>query len=290
MLGLVLLWPAVQARPESTVLQAAKQDLEVIKASAIDTNRIKLELPSISGPELRAVSSSQPSSRAQASATGAIQKSENWLLDAMAASDRRTAEEENFLILTVEKTETELQLEKRFRLPGEKIDQAPSNQSQIAKDGNRNPTTRPAIENPLTAFMGHWVSQRDHALLLPKATTGPASNSLLVSSSAPSHYQGVRTSITAGFSDEVTAATTSGLSPSNHPAGNPYLQTFLPPLPESSAIRPVISALGQPRTESTAPSIRRQSEPPVSAGKPLMPVELTKPDEDKKYFPQLKRF
>jgi hypothetical protein len=291
LLCFALLWPAAQAQPEPSVLEAAKQDLQDIKASKTEATRTRVELPSISGPELRGASNPLPVPRPQAVEKAARGKSDNWLLDAMSASDERTEEEEKLLILTGEKTETELQLEKRFRLPGEKIEQAPSNQSQKTKEENRNPSNQAAIDNPLTAFMGDWISQRDHALLLLKATSSPASNSARVSLPMPTDiYQGAGSPITAGFSDEVTAATTSGFSLSNGPSENPYLQTFLQPLPKSSAMRPEISALGQPRNDPPEPSIRRQSEPPVSTGKPLMPVELTKPDEDKKYFPQLKRF
>jgi hypothetical protein len=291
LLCFVLLWPAAQAQPEPGVLEAAKQDLQDIQASKTDTSRTRVELPSISGPELRGASGPLQGPRAQVGERSTPGKSDNWLLDAMSATDERTEEEEKLLILTGEKTETELQLEKRFRLPGEKIGQTPSTQSQKTKEENRNPSNQPAIDNPLTAFMGDWISQRDHALLLPKATSSPASNSARVSLPMPTDiYQGAGTPITAGFSDEVTAATTSGFTISNDPSENPYLQTFLQPLPESSAMRPEISALGQPRNDPSATSIRRQSDPLVTAGKPLMPVELAKPDEDKKYFPQLKRF
>lgn len=291
LLVFALLWPAARAQTEPGILEAARQDLQDIKASKTEIPHTRVKLPSISSPELPADSRPLPGPRAQASEQVVREKSENWLLDAMTDTDERTEEEEKLLILTGVKTETELQLEKRFRLSGEKIARTPSAQSEKSADVDRNPTAQPAVDNPLTAFMVDWISQRDHALLLPKATASPASNRARASLPMPTDiYPSAGTPITAGFSDEVTAATTSGFSLSNGPSDNPYLQTFLPPLPESSAMRPEISALGQPRNAPPAPLIRRQSEPPVSAVKPLMPVELAKPDEDKKYFPQLKRF
>jgi hypothetical protein len=287
MLGFMLLCTAM-AQPEPRMLESAEKDLQDIKAAQSDPTRVRVELPKIAGPESPAAAIPLQGQRARESQRTVRGKSENWLLDAMTGTDERTAQEEKLLILTGEKTETELQLEKRFRLPGEKIEQAPSRLSEKSADAGRLPATETAIENPLTAFMGDWISQRDHALLLPKAATGPSSNSPLVSLPAPSGYRGVsQTSIT-GFSGDVTAANV--FSQSTRPAENPYLQTLLPSMPEPPAMRPEMPAFVQPRNDLPAPSLRRQAEPPVPAAKPQVPGELARPEEDKKYFPQLRHF
>lgn len=290
LLCFVLLASLAQAQTEPGILEAARKDLQDIKASKADSGRTRVELPSISGPGLQAASGPQPKPWIRENKRAVSGRSENWLLDAMAGIDER-AEEERLLILTGEKTETELELEKRFRWPGERIEQTPSVLPKKSADRERDPTTQAAtVENPLTAFMGDWISQRDHALLLPKAASGPAGISSLASLPASSDYQGAVLPGRAGYSRELTAATSNAFSFTSRPVENPYLQTLLPAMPESSAMRPDTTAFGQPRNDLPAPSFRRQSEPPAPAGKPVMPVDLAKPDEDKKYFPQLKRF
>ncbi len=290
LLVFVLLWASAQAQPEPRTLEGVRQDLQDIKASKAEITRPRVELPSISGPELPAASSPMPSLQARDSQAAVRVKSANWLLDAMSGTAVNTEEEEKLLLLTGEKTETELQLEKRFRLPGEKTGKAPSGLHKKPVDMDRNFSSQLTIENPLTAFMGDWISQRDHALLLRKATSDSASNRPLVSLSAITDYRGAGMLIGTSFSADRTAAPTNAFSLSTPTSENPYLQTLLPPLPESPTMGPDVSALGQPRSDPRSVPINLRNEPSVTAGKPPVPAELAKPEDDKKYFPQLRRF
>jgi hypothetical protein len=278
------------------VTEAAKRDLQEIKAAGIPTDRAGLKLPEISGPELHG---SSPQSRPDVSVRKAREakasgKSSTWLLDAMDPDRARTEEEEKMLLLTGEKTETELQLEKRFRLPGD-----PQPASRQTGTKGKSSVAKPQLAggppNPLTAFMGAWISQRDHELLMSKpkdvGNGSEALDRLLVSGLQP---EITRPTGTFPIGRDFVEALAAGGDP-KHPADtNPYLQNLLPNLPEPRMMTGSGLLSGAPSASepSNLPGTGLQLETnavkdPV---KPADTLERSRRAEDAKYFPQLRRF
>lgn len=277
---------------QSDVTEAAKRDLQEIKAAGIPTGRAGLKLPEISGPELHGNS---PQPRPDLSARGAREgKSSTWLLDAMDPDRVRMEEEEKMLLLTGEKTETELQLEKRFRLPGDK--QPATRQTEAkSKSSVAKPQLAGEPPNPLTAFMGSWISQRDHELLMPKSKDvgngSEALGRLLVSGLQP---EITRPAGTFTIGRDLVETLEAGGGP-KHPANaNPYLQNLLPNLPEPRMMTGSGLLSGAPNAPlpSNPPSIGLQleSDDANTPAKPAATPDRSRRTDDAKYFPQLRRF
>jgi hypothetical protein len=144
--------------------------------------------------------------------------------------------------------------------------------------------------NPLSAYMSDWISAPDRAMLLPKPNSGGRlagptaldNNSLgFVPSPAVNRDSG------AGFdalksteaNPYLTALErTASPAPASPPAYNP----IAPPTPADVSPRDIPS----PALPDVAPP------PPAPAPRSpaVAPPAFTKPDDDTKYFPQLKRF
>jgi hypothetical protein len=268
--------------------EAVRRDLEEIKAAGVQAGRERLNLPAIAAPE------SQPAialPRPQAASSQARDRnetvSENWLLQAMNPDGERTAEEERRLILTGEKTETEIMLEKRFRLPGEKLSRPAATDPKGKADRDKTVESPTAFENPLAAFMGDWISSRDHELLIPK-TTAKSGAGLVFSQilAAP----GLDPTAAKGPARAMGESFTPSRFTENS-TSNPYLPPDLPSLPVP---RGQVSFM--PETSPTAapadffPPPTRKTDVPVAPSRPAPPREISAPADDAKYFPQLRRF
>ncbi|MEY3773980.1 MAG: hypothetical protein RLZZ129_760 [Verrucomicrobiota bacterium] len=289
LLAATMVVSAAQAQEKEPAMKdAVRRDLEEIKAAGVQAGRERLNLPAIAGPDSQPAMV-VPRPRVAAGQTRDRQEtaSENWLLQAMNPDGERTAEEEKLLILTGEKTETEIMLEKRFRLPREKLSQRattdPKGRAGVAK-AVETPT---AVENPLTAFMGDWISPRDHELLIPKAAAsvgaGPVFSQMLA-------VPGLELTATKGSGRTSGESIAPNRFSDNSPA-NPYLPPDLPSLP---AARDQVSFMSEvpPAGPSLdfSPPPTRINEVPVAPTRPAPPKEILTPADDAKYFPQLRRF
>ncbi len=290
------------------VMETAKRELEEIKSTRARLEHApRLELPRIASPELPGAAAPLPSPSSTTRRSDGREKkqsatSENWLLDAMLGDEALTEAEEKELILSGQKTEAELQLEKRFRLPGDKVErpeQAGIRAGNKTDDGGKQrspPEKSPAVENPLTAFMGDWISRRDHDLLISKATSDGltkvdnALDQLTSVGNTPSRIDPRPMSAEVNF-DRVSHWFR---EPGPHAStDNPYLQAQLSPLPGFSMppTVPDIPASINARTEPSpsapalmeSPGRNQRSESPA-------PDNVSRSENDAKYFPQLRRF
>lgn len=289
LLAATMVVSAAQAQEKEPAMKdAVRRDLEEIKAAGVQAGRERLNLPAIAGPESQpAIVAPRPRVASGQARDRQETTSENWLLQAMNPDGERTAEEEKLLILTGEKTETEIMLEKRFRLPGEKLSQ-PAAMDTKGRTGVAKAVEAPtAFENPLTAFMGDWISPRDHELLIPKATAsaaaGPGFSQMLA---AP----GLELTAAKGPGRASTENIVPNRFSDNSPA-NPYLPPDLPSLSATRgqvAFMPEVPPAGPPVDFSPPPT--RKNEVPTAPIRPAPPKEISTPADDAKYFPQLRRF
>jgi hypothetical protein len=151
----------------------------------------------------------------------------------------------------------------------------------------RDPTKLTAtVDNPLTPFMTDWISKRDQALLMPKPASLPGFDgnpSFLPSGPAGSTPPGL---IQGNFGIRPDNA----IAPRQGPENNPFLDSLAPakvPGRDSSSVTlPNPPAKVAERTLQFLPPF----ENPNEAKRPPAPIDLSKPAQDTKYFPQLKRF
>ncbi|MEZ5413716.1 MAG: hypothetical protein R3F03_05315 [Opitutaceae bacterium] len=288
----VLSWGVLSARAASDEpasgggLQEAKDEFATIKDATVPVSGAdaRKALPRINGidapsvaPLLEAPSARKASAREEKKA----RRSQNWLVEAMMKepSDqrdprKRDAEEEESL----EEAEN---MDPMERLLVEQLRGDDTKAAQAAEELRTREELKDAVVNPLNDFMAAWISSRDHELLLgEQAGTQP-----------DTAFRDFRLPTPSLAGDgglgafKLTGAETTRVA-------NPYLS-----LPDSGLREenPVVTVpgLGPPPTvvplSGTAPL---QPEPVIESkrGKEVLPPVLTKPEEDARYFPQLKRF
>ncbi|MCW5548361.1 MAG: hypothetical protein KIT44_05305, partial [Opitutaceae bacterium] len=149
--------------------------------------------------------------------------------------------------------------------------------------------------NPLTAFMGAWISQRDRELLMPKpkdvGTGSEALDRLLVSGLQP---EITRPTGTFPIGRDFVETLAAGGDPKDPANNNPYLQNLPPNLPEPRMIMGggLLSGAPSAPPPSNPPGTGLQLETDAvkDPAKPADTLERSRRAEDAKYFPQLRRF
>lgn len=261
------------APPADDAIAAVKRDYEVIQRTRSSLALQKLDLPDASLPSQPppAVSaadlpaSNLPLSRGGSAAKPA--KAANWLLDAMAEKKSDPLDD-----LRAGQSASDAgsgnSLSLEGNLPG-----------QPAKDANASVKSLDAADNPLTSFMSAWMTPRDLELLKVKNadTSGPGATGRTAADGSL-HGDGLGT----------------GRGPNAANAGldahiNPYLANSAPGLTEGTKDLEAGPALGVPSyaPASSLPAIKGDFDP---VKPPVPPADLLKPQDDSKYFPQLKRF
>lgn len=267
-------------------LVAAKREYEALKAATTGAEQQKLLVPPTGLPQLEvkpeapAVLSPLARSRAhdlEQNKTAA--KGRNWLVDAM---------NEN----TSARSGTATKTPGTAFLDASRGDSATATDAFTALRMSRRPDLAAAprqvpdlsrVANPLTHYMGAWMTAGDHALLVPRQD---AANEFSESGSP------VRPS--GGNVSTEPMTNSRSHAPSLLPGGvaaNPYLvelDVAPKPAPDVRSILPtdlpsltVTGETGLPRVTGSAPT--SQTAPPSIA-------EALKPNPDAKYFKQLKRF
>ncbi|MBP6508334.1 MAG: hypothetical protein KA257_12285 [Opitutaceae bacterium] len=291
-LGAGVIWAEEKPAPAGeSAIAAAKREFDALKASRTTLEQNKLALPKIENPSLApryiaptAISKSTQKEKA------AQQKANNWLLEAMQQNDKqaRTSDDRHSA-----KSQDDKEID-----PLEAHAAGAADELTRLPQGNRQEETPPkevrSSDNPLSSFMTGWISVRDQAVLLPKTSDTPQLDAAL-------------TQLLSSYAE--TAAVSSAINPANRPNGptiatgagmsglapvtdNPYLQLNLSPFlsgPGQGA--PATSADLQLPTGPGTPDFKapRMTAPPAEA-KPGPAFDLSKPPQDDKYFPQLKRF
>lgn len=279
-LCLVLLVPVLAGAQEPSGLEKAKQDLKTLPAVRKESERAEIRLPSVAAPS---PATDLPAPRAPVQRSGAstenAQSGEtgNWLVDAMMKDEGRPTRG-NRRGTNARDGSQPSDTDSINTVQNPNLGQGAQREPALA---TRERAAALEAGNPLTPFMAGWISQRDQALLLPK----DAANSGF----------GVETSRASGGPDQALTITFRGVESRNDQAAgrataqraadNPFLealQTPAGPAPAASPT-PTLPTFGNLAPALTPPEPARETRPPP-------PIDLSKPSQDSKYFPQLKRF
>jgi hypothetical protein len=277
---------------EKTAIDAAKRDLEVLKSTPAGTGDLKLALPEIGGPNLPSGSPPAPTGldarkRDVQAAQAVAKKSQNWLLDAMAKEDsRQRALDGKTTAGDADEQTDELSPETLLDPDAPRVRTARDEEQAAAAQARAELRERPVVDNPLTAFMAGWISPRDQALLLPKASDTPQLDTALAPLLGPVVVEAPVVA-TAGESSLFVLDNTRASAVE----ANPYLQLSVADTPNFSRdpalpVTPPATPNPVPMPESRVPGL----EPVRGELRPALPPDLAKPVRDEKYFPQLKRF
>ena len=288
-LFLCLTLPFLAAAQEATTIDQVKKDLSTLPVTRTDLEQSRLKLPTIAAPDTSAntlTSFPPPAALGRANAEKEPdQNSGNWLVDAMRKeTDRKSAGRDDRKRLR----DDERDPAQAWTQPGKGRDR--DTFLQTAAQGapeERDPTKlTTTVDNPLMPFMTDWISKRDQALLLPKSASLPGFDgnaSFLPSGPAGETSPGL---IQGDFGIRPDQA----VAPVRNAENNPFLEHLPPALGpgrESTSV-----ALPNPAPIPAERSLQFLPPPgePNESRRPPVPIDLSKPAQDTKYFPQLKRF
>lgn len=288
-LFLCLTLPFLAAAQEATTIDQVKRDLKTLPVTKADLEQSRLELPSIAAPATAAdtlTAFPPPPAMGRATAEKAEEtQTGNWLVDAMRkeADRKSTGRDDRKRLRDDDRAPTDT-----WPQPGSDRDK--DSFLRTAAQGapaERDPTTlTTTVDNPLMPFMTDWISKRDQALLLPKSASLPG-------------FDGNASFLPSGPAGETSPGLIQGdfgirpdhaVAPVRSAENNPFLEHLPPALGpgrESTSV-----ALPNPAPNPAERSLQFLPPPdnPNEAKRPPAPIDLSKPAQDTKYFPQLKRF
>lgn len=277
--------PVTPAR-EDTAISGIKREFDTTKSSHNPALRQKGDVPRLTMPEMPA---STAGGWSPPKPPEPEKKSANWLVEAMdrQAGDQKAGRRDGLL------DDKERAAGSRAKANG--MDGADRGRAEAAKrqenfdsKGEASDSARSAptvvVDNPLTRYLGDWMTPQDYALLKPGLTAslaavgareaGAPSAAATLTASAPS------TGIETGAGRAVPP-----LEIAPKPRENPFLQAL------NSPVAPVF-APPVPLTKPEAPkNAGVYALPPPRPEPPKSPVpDFVKPAQDEKYFKPLKRF
>ena len=287
---------ATSDRAPGASIDAAKREYDAIKASRDPSQPQRGALPKLTMPELHTgAPEAKPWSPAKTEKPETdARRSGNWLVEAM-EKDARQRKERGRGEPTRSKDDRSPRSERDEDLPDAANGVAPSrsregDEDEVERSGFETKDAT-AVPNPLSRFLGEWMTPRDYALLKPgleeslgarmpgeRATDG-------VDFATPSSVAGINGLFGAA------AANVPGSAPQTA-RENPYLQAM-----ETPASFPAMPPPPVPHVTSTAPITAAPA--PIIAAPPNLPPsvstkskipEFAKPAQDEKYFKPLKRF
>ncbi len=272
------------APPTEDAIAAAKREFNAIKSTRGALEQSKVELPSVSAPELQTTA---PMPRIQSTSKldpKAAKKSSNWLVDAMMKSDER--ESRNPRESTSEAT-------RRGRV-SDAIDDttdplSETDPRQSASKDQDLPMAEKRVGpefNPLTRYMAGWMSPQDYALLKP-GMDGAAAASLTSRGDPSLPSVGADLSLLGDTGSALDLSTSAKAAPFAlpKPADNPFLQS----LNLSGGTMPPAFAPPPAPASASAPAGPAPVQAEVAPPRSRIP-DFAKPATDEKYFKQLKRF
>lgn len=278
---------ATDEKAEVSAIQEVKREFDTIKdvVKPLGVPDSRKALPNINGidtptimllPEAPTARKTNPLDEKKA------RRSQNWLVEAMMKDPDESRDPAKLKTDKDELGEGENGLDPMERLIVQQLRGDDVKKSQDAAQELRvQDELKNAVMNPLNDFMAAWISSRDRDLLLGDQSTGQAYSSVkdirLLSARPQSNNP------LAGLN--LAESETTRLE-------NPYLN--LPDLnlrheapvastPDLAGYRPSIQPTATAPTFTNPPAEQRR-------GKDALPSPLTKPEEDARYFPQLKRF
>lgn len=289
---------------------AIKRELEQIRAASDPRFQGPVGAPRVSVPEMRIDSVESPAPvlppAASTRGTPPAKNTSNWLVDAMEQGAREQDERQQATLGLPRQGEREGLLSSGPEMRGPVSGQSSllgdrrgsgSERERTSAPSTVNPQEkRPTIINPLTPYLGAWLTPHDYALLRP----GLAAD--LAGRSAPG-AGGPNTGIPSDSSSGVGAPTVTFETPGGYtaaasrsgtvlPRENPFLagltdtpRTPVPPAPSVLIPPASVSALSSAVERMSA---SRSSPDPIPVP-PKIP-DVAKPRPDETYFKQLKRF
>lgn len=253
----------------------AKKDFDKIKSARDAALLPGSQLPRVGVPELTLPVAPPTTVAPQSKTPPRDTKSANWLVDAMAKQgstrDRKSR--------GGTQGESELEEEREAH----RLAESDEGRGRREQRETREPESKPVVFNPLTTFLGDWMTPQDYALLKPGLTSGLEAGTAAKNPVAPT--AGVGFAAVGGMADisfGIPTSPTAALP--QPPRENPYLQSLKPDLPAVPEMKPAFSppVSGLPRATGTV----SPPPPPVTPKTP----DFARPSEDDRYFKQLKRF
>lgn len=288
-LFLCLTLPLLAVAQEATTIEQVKKDLSTLPVTKADLEQSRLKLPSIAAPDTSANTLTPlPPPAALGRVTEeqeADKQSGNWLVDAMRKETNRKSSGRD----------DRKRLRDDGRDPVQPWPQAGKDRDkdlflQTAAQGSpqeRDPTKlTDTVDNPLMPFMTDWISKRDQALLLPKSASLPG-------------FDGNQSFLPSGPAGQTTSGLIQGdfgirpdnaVTPVQRPENNPFLENLIPARVPGRESAPAAMPNSPPNAVERSLQFLPPPENPNGAKRPPAPIDLSKPAEDTKYFPQLKRF
>lgn len=267
--------------PSDVTIKAAQEEFKSLTIDPQLSGDSKLELPDISGPvtpsnNLLPGSSSQ-TRRPTLLEKQRVERSKNWLLEAMLEDPSDDGED------SLAEEQEKLTKDPFEQMLAEHLRAKKKPDEKTVDEAEMSALEAEAI-NPLSTYMTDWISERDRGILLPDTGTDTsgfsAANAEVASTRLPSP----------DFSQSMSGLAT--VQPDKQfaePVVNPYLD-----LAGSDLEGPSESAsLTNPDSFKPAPVVAPIAPPASPAplrNDTVTPEILRKAKEDKKYFPQLKRF
>jgi hypothetical protein len=288
--GVALAVTAAASAPQSSAatvptedgLTAAKKDFEGIKSARDAALLPRNGTPRLTLPEL---SSQAPAPAVVTSpkAPPSEVKPDNWLVEAM-EKERKSRD--------TRKTDSRSRERASKLASGQGSSPSadePRETREHKQEKNADVTSEPVVINPLTQYLGNWMTPQDYALLKPGLgrSFDPGAEARNSAVNAP-----VLGSTAAGLNDfgfRGGMSTSAIGAKAAHPE-NPYLES----LNRESSIAPLVGNAKAPATRPGLPPVTAISPtitaPPPKPAPPTTVPEFAKPATDERYFKQLKRF
>jgi hypothetical protein len=284
-----------QAPIDAGGIAGAKQEFQALQRAESAPNSARVELPRINVPQLSDTAPDAPTPLSREKTLAAqkeiSRQSKNWLVDAMmkgghgrrdavARSHADSRSDADGIAEAAAASGPFAQLTDEQTVPSRSALEPTRQSGRGELPDEPGPDPLANVSNPLSAYMAGWISAPDRALLLPKPDEIRAGPDGLQPDAAA--IQGPR-----NLNDGPPA----GLDAFKSTAANPYLpisDTGPLNLPPAASLLPPPAppelAAPAPLPPAAAPT-PPPSRPPANA-----PPDFAKPDDDAKYFPQLKRF
>jgi hypothetical protein len=284
------------APPPPDSIAAAKSDLATIKAPQAPAD-LSLAFPGLDMKDVGAVPGATLPSAAsllnpddELAPNGLKKKKEgtgNWLVDAMDKTDPERAKSKDKGDLL--KTDSDA-------LRGDEHASSHTENEFVLMDQSREKTheaepPKAPVFNPLDSFMSGWISAKDQEVLLP-VSKGEIAGSDAAKPRVDS-LQNLDLGPSGAGSDTLTGGIDGPPAPDTKSLPNPYLAEI--DVPAAAQVKsftaPELSAIGtnDPVDVLRGPAAPEVDSRPIDNTRTFIP-DFAQPDEDDKYFKQMKRF
>lgn len=284
--------PSTNATATESSISAAKREFETMKAVRDPAQQQKGALPSMAVPEMHTGGPATPLGSTKTKVDPAGKKSANWLVEAMEkdSRDRRARERAD----GSERSRASDRGKESIADGANSDLEEPGTENSLREttaardEPERREIEKKEIINPLTQFLGQWMTPRDYATLKPAIDESLSARAPFESRGAPSIGVGLPSTSGIPGTEILNGPAVNPAGALAAPRENPYLQILqAPPVPPQN---PTVFA---PPPTMPAPvsgsSGMITPPPPAVPPKPQIP-DFAKPVQDEKYFKQLKRF